>query len=289
MNVIQKQELYNKLVSRFNPEIVNIVKDFRLIDDDFMTAVFEDKECTELLLKIVLERDDLTVTEVRSQYTLKNLQGRSVRLDVFAVDRDGKVYNIEIQRSDAGAISRRARYNSSLMDANVSYAGEKMEHLPETYVIFITENDVIGGNLPLYHVERRIVETGERFEDGSHILYVNSQIRDNTTLGRLMQDFYCIDSEDMNYETLAKRVSYYKDTEEGVTNMCRSVETLCDKTMRQGIEQGIERGIERGIEQGKIETAKKMLAKNKYTLDEISELSGLPLEKIEELAKEVEA
>ena len=133
-----------------------LLKGFRLIDDNFMTKVFEDKGCTELLLRIVLDRDDLTVQSVRTENPLKNLQGRSVRLDISATDREGKVYNIEVQRANAGAIAKRARYNSSLIDANITEPGEELENLPESYVIFITENDVRGGNRPLYRFERSI-------------------------------------------------------------------------------------------------------------------------------------
>ena len=35
--------------------------------------------------------------------------------------------------------------------------------LPETYVIFITEHDVIGKGEPIYRVERKILETDEIF------------------------------------------------------------------------------------------------------------------------------
>ena len=96
------------------------LKKFRLMDDDFMAVVFEDISCTEILLQVILARDDLAVKEVRPQYEIKNLGGRSVRLDIFAEDQEGKVYNIEIQRKDRGAVQRRARYNSSLIDAHIT-------------------------------------------------------------------------------------------------------------------------------------------------------------------------
>ena len=72
----------------------------------------------EFLLQIILKRDDLKVTSVSSQYVIKNLQGRSVRLDILAVDRQNQVYNIEIQRDDKGAGVKRARYNSSLIECD---------------------------------------------------------------------------------------------------------------------------------------------------------------------------
>ena len=88
----------------------------------------------------------------------------------MAVDADNRVYNIEIQRSDKGAGAKRARYNSSLMDANVTEPGEKYENLCESYVIFITENDVLERVLPIYHIDRVIKETGEVYQDESHII-----------------------------------------------------------------------------------------------------------------------
>lgn len=118
------------------------IKSFCLMDDTFMSKVFEDKACAELLLKIILQKE-LTVREVTSQYSIKNLQGRSVRLDIFAVDKDNKYYNIEVQNESSEAVPKRARYNSSLIDANITNIGGKYDELPESYVIFITRHDVL--------------------------------------------------------------------------------------------------------------------------------------------------
>ena len=94
----------------------------------------------------------MKVISAQTQHTIKNLQGRSVRLDVLAIDDSGRQINIEIQREDKGAGSKRARYHSSIMDANLLLAGENFEEQPETYVIFITERDVLKKGLPLYRV-----------------------------------------------------------------------------------------------------------------------------------------
>ena len=76
-----------------------------------------------------MKRDDLTVKEVHGQYSIKNLQGRSIRLDILAVDQKNRAYNIEVQRSDRGASEKRARYNSSLLDANLTDAGDDYDTL----------------------------------------------------------------------------------------------------------------------------------------------------------------
>lgn len=209
------------------------LKNFRLMDDDFMAKVFEDKVCAKLLLRIILVRDDLQVKEVHGQYAISNLQGRSVRLDIFATDSTGKVYNIEVQRDDRGAVARRARYNAALIDANITEPGEDYQALNECYVIFITENDVLGGGLPIYHIGRMIQETQTPFDDGQHILYVNARIQDETALGRLMHDMWCCKAEQMHYDVLADRVKYFKEDVEGVKTMCRAMEELWNEATEQ--------------------------------------------------------
>ena len=72
-------------------ELLEKIKEFRLLDDNFMSKVFEDNyDCIELLLHIIMEKPDLKVEEARTQYDIKNLMGRSVRLDIYAVDTVGK-------------------------------------------------------------------------------------------------------------------------------------------------------------------------------------------------------
>ena len=176
---------------------------------------------------------DLTVKEVHGQYSIKNLQGRSVRLDILAVDRENRAYNIEVQRSDRGASEKRARYNSSLLDANLTDAGDDYDALNETYIIFITENDVLKAGLPIYHVDRIIQETGEPFGDEAHIIYINSQIKDETELGKLMHDFTCTNPDDMNYPVLAQRVRYFKEDTKGVATMCRAFEEVREEGKRE--------------------------------------------------------
>ena len=179
-------------IDQKHQEDLQRLRGFRLLDDDFLTKCFEgDTASIELVLRIVLEKPDLKVLDVRTQVFVENLLNRSVRFDILATDSTGAKINVEIQRADKGAGRKRARYNSSMMDATLLKKGDDFDNLPETWVVFITENDVIGKGLPLYPVERCFLGTGERFEDGSHILYVNGAYRGDTPIGKLMHDFSC--------------------------------------------------------------------------------------------------
>ena len=251
------------------------IQSLRLLDDDFMNKVFEDKACAEFLLQSILERTDLTVQKVHSQHNLKNLQGRSVRLDILATDEAGRVYNIEVQRSDKGAGAKRARYNSSLIDANITEPGDNYENLNETYVIFITEHDVLKAGRPIYHIDRMIQETNALFGDGSHILYVNAQIKDNTALGQLMHDFACTKAEEMHYPILAKRVRYFKEEQEGVATMSRIFEEIKREAAQEA--------ARKTAREKSIQVARRMLMMGKYSYEEISAISDLTMDEVKAL------
>ncbi len=76
-------------------------------------------EATELLLKIILKKDDIQVVSVVEQRELQSpvVGGRDIRLDILAKDSMGKQYNVEVQQKPEGAHIRRARFNSSMMDS----------------------------------------------------------------------------------------------------------------------------------------------------------------------------
>ena len=260
----------------FKEEYLEKLKQFRLMDDDFMSKCFEDNiECTELVIRIVLNREDLKIEKVHTQHRIKNLQGRSIILDIYATDGQGKKYNIEIQRSDKGAHAKRARYNSSLIDANITEPGEAYENLAETYVIFITEKDVLGYGLPIYHIERTIQEVGELLDDEEHIIYVNGEYRDDSPIGILMQDFSCTDPEKIHYKQLADRMRYFKEDEKGVAVMCKMMED-----MRNEAASVAELAVKKKM-------ARKLLIEGKRSLEAIAEFTELSLDEVEELAKQV--
>ena len=144
-----------------------------------------------------MEKQDLRVIDQIIQKDYKNLQGRSAIMDCVARDSEGKQFDVEIQQDNEGASPKRARYHSGLLDMNTLNPGQDFDELPESYVIFITRDDILGYGFPIYHIDRHIKEVDDSFQDEAHIIYVNSQIKDETKLGRLMHDFSCTDAKDM--------------------------------------------------------------------------------------------
>lgn len=257
------------------------IKKLRLFDDMLMTKAFDGcNECSQLLLKVILNNDKLKVNETKTQYTLESIDGHSVRLDIHAVDADGKRYNVEVQRVSKEGSIKRARYHSALMDSYALPKGARYDDLADTCVILITEKDYWGEGLPIYNIKRMFTHSGEPVNDGSCILYVNGEIRDETALGRLMNDMFCESPDDMYYKELADRVSYLKDEKGGIYAMCEFSEAL--------INQGREEGREEGVQQGIAKVAKNMLKKH-TPIEVVADLTGLSEEQVEKLSEELAA
>ena len=215
-----------------------ILKDLTIMSDVFMRNVLKQKACTEYILRVILERNDLIVVDQVLQKDYKNLQGRSVILDCVVRDSVGRRMNVEFQQEKEGTEPKRARYHSGLMDMNALNPGQEFCELPESYVIFITRDDALGYGLPIYHVERKIEEVGKSFGDETHIVYVSSNIREDTELGRLMHDLHCKNAADMYSKILADRVRELKETQEGEDVMCRELEQIYSEGMEDGEKRG---------------------------------------------------
>ena len=174
-----------------------IIKNFTLMSDIFMRNVFKQRECLEYVLQVIMEKQDLKVIEQIIQKDYKNLQGRSAIMDCVARDSEGKQFDVEIQQDNEGASPKRARYHSGLMDMNTLNPGQDFDELPESYVIFITRDDILGYGFPIYHIDRHIKEADDSFQDEAHIIYVNSRKQEDTELGRLMHDLHCKNADEM--------------------------------------------------------------------------------------------
>ena len=218
------------------------IKHFTIMNDIFMRNVLKELSCTKYILQVIMNKKELKVIDQTLQKDYKNLQERSAILDCVATDAENNFFNVEIQGENDGASPKRARYHSGLLDMNLLNPGELFDSLPETYIIFITKNDVLGYNLPINHIRRRSNETGEIFEDGQHILYVNSKKQDNTELGRLMHDLHCKEADEMYSNILATRVHQLKETAEGVNQMCQELEEIYNEGEQSGFLRGEQSG-----------------------------------------------
>ena len=69
--------------------------------------------------------------------------------------------------------------------------------------------------------------------------------------------------------------------------MCKAMEDMRNESLQEGIREGMKEGMKKGIKEGMKEgikkTALQMLKAGKYTLEEIAEITELPLEEVKNL------
>ncbi len=189
--------------------------------------------------RVRLHRDDIKVIRVKGQVELKSAYpgGRNIRLDIVAVDDKGVQFDVEVQRNTKGSHIKRARYHQSMIDSRLLKKKQEFKSIRDTYVIFICQHDKFKANRPIYHVDKTVRETGEAFDDGAHIIYVNGKYRGKDDFGKLAHDFNCKKADNIYFKPLADGVRHFKETEEGRDAMCESFTKLADKVADERAEQ----------------------------------------------------
>ena len=83
-----------------------------------------------------------------------------------------------------------------------------------------------------------------------------------------MHDFFCKDAKDIKNAVLADRVRHFKEEESGVEEMCEIMQKLADDAAYEN----------------SVKIAKKLLDKGN-SLDDVTEITELPREEVEAIAK----
>ena len=153
------------------------------------------------------------------------------------------------------------------MDANALKSGEDFGKLRDTYVIFITENDVMGRGQEVYSYLRIEENCGDKLLDGTHIIYVNGATRSETEIGKLIHDFLCRNPEEMHFDILRKRIEA--------------------RGKLEGRREGERKGRREGKRETMLATAMRMLKDGALALKDIARYSGLTLAQVKKLQMEL--
>ncbi len=255
----EEKQLYLEQLSKLN-----------LMSDIFSSIVFEDKGACQYVLRILLSKPDLVVEEVLTQNQLRQINAKTVILDVLATDSKGNKYNIEVQRSDTLEHAKRVRYYASAIDSHYLKKGCDYDKLPDVYIIYISETDIWGHLQTAYTVKKYLTEDVP-YDDGLHIMYVNAEIEDDSQISDLMEYFKSADANDMSHGELSERVSYFKNNEGGQETMCTIMNDIRNEGFKQGIQQ----------------VAETML-KGNVSIEMVAQYCQLSVEEVEQLKKKLE-
>ena len=256
-------------------EKIEQVKNFRPIDDTFFEVMADDIGVCQEMLRIILEDEKLIVKDVIVQSSERNLYGRSVRLDALCILGNGKKCNVEVQRSNKDHHLKRVRFNASVITVRDSQTDDKFEETIDLIVVYISEFDIFKRGRVIYHVDSEIRETQEKVDDGLERVFVNTAVKDGTTISEYMDCFLQKEIDNAKFPKLTNRVHYLKHEEGGVNAVCEIMrkysEEVAEKAYQQGEEAGKEIGKEIGQRQANIAAIKNMIIRFRATKEIILE------------------
>ena len=214
------------------------VRDFRPIDDVFFEVLADDIAFCQEMLRILLEDEKLIVTDVIVQSSQRNLYGRSVRLDALCILGNGKKCNVEVQRSDNDDHLRRVRFNAASIVVRDSQTKQKFDEIEDIIVVYISQFDIFKSGYVLYHVDNTIRETGERIDDGLERVFVNTSVKDGTTIAEYMDCFLKKEVNNARFPELTNRMKLLKHEERGLDAVCEVMEKYEKKARDEGRAEG---------------------------------------------------
>ena len=248
------------------------------------------KELLEKLLHIKIER--IVYPELEKELTAY-YESKSVRLDVYVKDSD-KVYDIEMQNQPSNFLPLRTRYYQSMIDVDNLLKGDDYSNLKESFIIFICTFDPFNNALPCYTFKNICKENiNIELNDKTSKIIFNSTAYDKekdveiSAFLKYIKTQEATDDFTNKLKTFVERAKHNNELRSYYLSMNIHDSDIRRVAFQEGEAFGIEKGISQGAEQAKIETAKKFISMG-LPFKQIAEGTGLSLEKIAELQKEIE-
>lgn len=248
--------------------LVSKIQRFTLLSNVFLSVALDDLEACQHVLRIILQKPDLVLKEVRSQHRISKITAHDAILDLFAEDSEGNLYNLEIQREDTVDHAKRVRFYCAMVDSEYLLKGMPYGDMPQVTAVYISESDIWHGGQTVYEVcpglydgssrckctrKHQESDSGEYlrpYQEGRRILYVNAEMDDGGEIAKLMKYFKTGDPYDMSQGALSKRVHYLKCEEGGIEYMCKVSKELFHDGWMEGQRSGLKEGQRLGLKEG---------------------------------------
>ena len=255
------------------------------IKDDFMFSVImrNPKFCKPFLERIL----GIKISHIeypKSQETIDiSADAKSVRLDIYVEDGKETVYNIEMQTTENRNLPKRTRYYQGMIDLNILEKGDNYKNLKRSFVIFICTFDLFGEGRHIYTFENRCIQNldlGLGDDTTKIILNTKGTMDDVTPEMKKLLDF--TDGKEPEDD-------FTRELDEAVQSVRKNEKWRLDyMTLQMNYQEKYEQGYDEGDRKRAISVAMRMIEANKLSLEEIALYSGLTLEQVRELEKELQ-
>jgi predicted transposase/invertase (TIGR01784 family) len=264
-------------------------EDLDITDDFIFSRVMRNKKLCRTLLEMILKVKIGKIKFLTSHHSIRiEPNAKGIIMDVYLKD-ENKVINVEMQTSNKGDLSRRARYYQAAADIDTTPKGSEYKDLKQNYVIFICTFDPFLKGKPSYTFQNLCIEHDKPIYlgDGTTKIFLNTTSKDLSNLDLELRLFY-------DYiKGKTAQTAFTKELDATISRMKQEKEerqmylTYTSRMMeyrRDGYEEGISIGLEQGAYQNKLETARSLL-QDGFSTEMIAKYTSLPLETVLELAQ----
>ena len=246
------------------------------------------KHLLEILLHIEIDHLEPPQTERTMQ---EGLDSKSVRFDVYTKDSN-RIFDLEMQTVNKENLPKRARYYQSIIDIDNLNVGIDYDELKDTYIIFICLSDIFKQGLPVYSFENICTEDVQtKLNDGTHKVFFNAAKCDKLKSEDEKLFFKYLRGEKASDEftrKLNEKVALVKKNA-----FWRKQYMTWEQTIKEERKEAYKEAYNEAYNEAKettaVEYAKNFLKMNILTSEQISIGTGLPLEKVLALKKEIES
>ena len=256
--------------------------DLTIADDFMFCKIMQDEAICKQFLEMILAGQIGKIVYLSSQNSVATgIEAKSIRLDVFIKDENGKFYDIEMQVSNEHNLPKRMRYYQAAIDIAFLDKGDHYKALNDSYIIFVCLFDAIGKNKPLYTFENICIEDGQTpLRDGTKKVIINAQAFRQAEDAELKGFLEYVKTGTANTEYTGRietMIQAVKNNEQA-----RQEYRFMSGFEMDAREEGIQQGFADGSYRKALETAKLMRMHN-YPIAEICMMTGLSKEEVESI------
>ena len=170
-------------------EVRTPLEELNLTDRFLFSETMDEPEAYEAVVGILMEDEITLLNHTQTEKELRvSPQLRAVRLDVVNMDKDGRIYFTEMQKTDTGNLIKRSRYYQAQLDVSLLEPGSKnFNRLNDSCMILVAPFDLFGYGLYRYTFVGQCKEIpGLMLQDGATRIFINTF---GTNRGDFSQEF----------------------------------------------------------------------------------------------------
>ncbi len=247
------------------------LQELTLLDRFLFDEAMEKPENIRAVLEIILGKDvvlqSLPQTEKEERTSERY---RFVKLDVWAQDEEGTIYNTEVQQKNKGNLPKRSRYYQSKIDAKLLEPGVlDFNKMDSVFFILIAPFDVFGRGRYRYTFTMQCKEEPDlKLDDGATRIFLNTHGTDDENISSELKELLDF-MEHTNDEGVELRSEKVRNLKESV-RMIQTNEEMGVKYMQAWEEKAWERleGREEGMINNLLQNIKGLMETTGWSAEE---------------------